>query len=682
MPQIPVYGGGAPTVQSTPTPIVRGGNTAPDLSGVSRGVADLAQGVNSIRITMAETAAKELDIETSEAIRSLLNDPERGYLAMQGKNAVDGYEPTRAALQKIVDDRASSIQDGMLKSAYLGVAQRRLESAFGSVDAHARQANVTWQNQTAEARLSAAMNDAVANYTDPQQVALQINTGFAELDEIAARSGWTPEVLGERKRAYESGTLKAIIARRASTSYTDAAAFFEANKDRLTAADAVSSDAVIRQAEAERRARAAEAREAFASDFLIAMRRGEKTYSDIEAAYEQGYITPSARASMTLYLDEQVAREQERANDMMRVEAAGSGGPLLDPSSTADRKALNQHFEAVAETWTSLPPDEVVDRAVDYAVQKGMIPDRLQGMVAGQLRAGSPAQQVHAADTIQKLRSANPELLKDFTNEDISRGNLIAQYVSYGAPPERAVELATEAMQVDENVRQARDREYAEKVKETMGVGLWGATATGPDPVLKDAFGPTGFFSMFRADPEIEAAVGAEFDALARAEYQRHGNFDAARTTALDHITRTWGTTEIGGEKRVMKWAPEKYYGIPALSASENSEWMQRQLEDDVRGIGGMFESDIDGRLMLTPGGTFSDGLPFYRVGLMGSDGIPRLVMNDKGEPMRWVPQWETSAKAKELAERREELVEDARRKRSERGTPTGAGQTHVPGIN
>lgn len=666
MPQVPVYGGGAPTVGLEIAPAARpSGLGVPDTSGLQRGIENVSNVLGDVAQDLMARAtdarAKELDIETADAFRSILNDPDKGYFAKQGRNAIDAYEPTRAELQKAIKSRADTLQDGALKQAYLEVANRRLESALNSVDGYALKANQDWQNQTSEARISAARNDAVANFTDPKQVSLQVNTGIAELDDLAERNGWAPEFLAEKKRAFESGTLTAIVSRMATDSYSNAAAYFEANKGRMTATDAVSADAVIRQAKAEREAKAAESREAFASDFLIGLRRGEKNYTDIEEAYSSGFLTGSQRATMTIYLDDKVAKDEERAAQLMRVDLAGNGGPPLDPSNSEDRKAVDQHFFAVTQNWTGMNGREVTDRAVDYAAQKGIVPSPLMSNIVGSLRAGTPAQQVEAAQTLSKLREANPELIKDFSKEDISRGNLIATYVDYGASPEKAVEMVTEAMKFDANVRKEREREYTEAQR-----GVFGEVSN--DDYLVDAFATGGILGFFKSEPSVAAEIRTAFDVLAREEYVKHGNFESARKTALDYVNSTWGVTGVGGESRIMKWAPEKYYGVTGLSASENSEWMEQQLQKEVTSgtLGGvetpqLFESDVSERLILSPGGTFSDGRPYYSVTLMGTDGLPRLMTNSRGEPLRWFPDWEASDKAAEMKAEREEMVEDAR---------------------
>jgi len=58
-----------------------------------------------------EAATKEADAAFTSQLNTMLHDPEAGYLAQQGRNAVDGYEPTTKALDKLQRDALASLKD-------------------------------------------------------------------------------------------------------------------------------------------------------------------------------------------------------------------------------------------------------------------------------------------------------------------------------------------------------------------------------------------------------------------------------------------------------------------------------------------------------------------------------------------------------------------------------------------
>lgn len=694
MPKVPDYydWGSRPTTQITPSV-----NYGP-LADSARGLQETAQGLANAGATLTDMAAKQAedtlrtnlaaaDTLNADEQRKILNDPTNGFFNKKGRDALDAYDAVKQQLADLYQRNGQAFEDNpSAKADYAHIASVRMRSALDAIDEHVSQERNRWMDGTSKARLDSATNDAVANYTDPRMVNTALAIGKGEIMDMADRNGWSPEQTDAAIRDFQSNTHRAIISRFANESPGLAANYFNRVKGSLTAEDAVASDNVLKQAEAEAKARQAEAQAAWESDFTIALRRGEKSYADVEDAYKAGRISPSFRTTATLWLDTNLEKLQEHADNLQRVENAGAGGPLLDPTNADDRKALNEHYDAMVQQWKTLPAGEIVDRTVDYAATKGIVPERLKILVDGELRAGGPAQQVHAAETLEKLRLRNPELMKDFNAEAISRGNLIAQYVRYGASPEDAVTKADEASRLDKNVTEARDKDYLKAV-----------TANQPKvstiDVARSKLASEFDQGWFSAEPSVAADVAAEYDTIARDEYRKHGDLKAAQQTALDMVKRQWGVTRIGdGSPRLMKDAPEKYYGVPGLTPKENADWMQKQLVDEVQ-KGGLFSSDPTGRisLMAHPTATARDGMPLYAVVLTGEDGIPRVMTNDKGLPLAWRPDFASSGAAKDRATeltknvdaaKQERAIRDAERQgRVKRGGKFGTGISVLPEV-
>jgi hypothetical protein len=373
-------------------------------------------------------------------------------------------------------------------------------------------------------------------------------------------------------------------------------------------------------------------REAFTSDFAIELGRGHKGYGDIEAAYQAGDLTPEKRSSFTLALDEQQRKAGVEAGLMARAAAAGQGGPALDPKNADDKKAVNLLYNATVAGWAKLPPDQALDHQINFAYQKGIVPEAMQSQVRGGLRSGDPVQAKTAAETIAQLRSLNPQLLNDFAAEDISLGNQIGSLISYGMPPDQAVIKAMEALKVSPIERDSRGTAFDEIVKQA--------------PDAKWIEGKLN--SVWTTDPSVDPVMAGEFHTLERQEYQKTGDIEASRQTALDTVNRVWGRTEVGGERRYMKFAPEKFYGVPEMSPGENAKWMNEQLLSEVKKDALIDPNNpitLD-RLLVVPDPTkvAPNGLPRYRVALKGADGIYYGIANGKGEPALWNPDWSISA--------------------------------------
>tara|TARA_R110002074_G_C12558458_1_gene667614 strand:- start:10839 stop:13448 length:2610 start_codon:yes stop_codon:yes gene_type:complete len=460
---------------------------------------------------------------------------------------------------------------GMRGSAQVADMSKRREADHGIATLN------TLLDTNRSAALSAGDQETRAQFLDATNAAIEGAKARGYLSETQAVA--TRQKFAE---SYAKGSLSLMSpAQRiqALNSVDDRSplAFLQPD-DRAALKQDAERDLLTQQAKAD--AFRAKANAGFNSDFEIGLRRGEKGYDDIEQAYKSGRISPNDRTQYTVWLDANLEKIGKERNEILRVEHAGVDAPLLDPANADDRKALNKHFDLTVQNWVGAPADEVVDRSVGYAAQKGMVPDRLKGMIRGNLRAGDADQQVMASDTLQKLRTVNPDLLNDFSTEDISRGNLISQYVSYGATPADAVTKADEATRLDPNVVKARDQEFSQKMTSMFGKEKSVSIA---ENTLAGEF-DEGWFS---AEPTVGAAAAAEYNTLLKDEYRKTGNMEAAQKTALDMVKKSWGVSRVGGEATLMKYAPEKYYSVPGLSPKENAAWMKDQLSADIQ-TGGM----------------------------------------------------------------------------------------------
>ena len=408
---------------------------------------------------------------------------------------------------------------------------------------------------------------------------------------------------------------------------------------------------------------AEERRSAYTSTLEIQVNRGQKSYIDVENAWQNGLISDAKRTEMTLLLDRKNQEKEKVIEQISRADASFNGGPRMDPRVETDRMAVDLHYQMTSASWGGLPQNEVLARAVSYAGQVGMAPTPLKTMIRGSLRSGNSAEAVLAAQTVSQLRNQNPQILNDFNEEDIRLATLIGTYSGYGVPAEKAYTDAIEAMKVSEPERKARASAYDME--------------RGADIKQRDASDRRWLEgklnSVWTSDPTLDPIMRAEWDSLVRMEYEKTANLDASRQYALDMVNRVWGRTGVGGSERYMKFAPEKFYGVPTMSPADNAEWMNEQLLEDVL-KGSLVDPAnpiIKDRLFLTPDPTRTtkNGNPVYQVSIIGTDGVFRAVRGTDGRPLPWTPDWETSAAKRREREKYEAHIEDLRRLRA--GTTT-----------
>lgn len=401
-----------------------------------------------------------------------------------------------------------------------------------------------------------------------------------------------------------------------------------------------------------------QARSAFTSTFEIELNRGQKTYFDIEKAWLAGQLSDEKRTQFTLQLDRKMEEQNKVTEAIGTVQAAMNGGRLMDPKSEGDRKAVDLHYDMTRQAWKDLPPEEVLPRAVQYAAQVGMAPTPLKQMIRGGLRSGNGQNAVTASNTVRQLRNMNPQILNDFSDEDLRLATMIGTQTDYGVPPDQAYLNAIEAMKVGEPERKARQQAY----------DLQRGSDTKQREAADKKWLEGKLNSVWTNDPTLDPIMQSEWDAIVRSEYERTGNLDASRQFALDTVNKNWGRTEVGGDFRYMKYAPEKFYGVPTLSPAENAKWMNEQMARDISS--GAFTDPQNPltpdriTLSVDPTRIAPDGRPVYQVLVKGANGVLYAVTGKDGRPLPWRPDWETSdAKKRQEADygRRINLLRERR---------------------
>jgi len=377
----------------------------------------------------------------------------------------------------------------------------------------------------------------------------------------------------------------------------------------------------------------------------------------IDSLVKGGKIAPAAGTSALDYLAKVQAQKEAEREALRKVNEAGAGGTPLDPKNEYDRKALNYHYEVASSLW---PAQQALDRSVAYATQYGLVPDKLKAAIRGGLHSGQPDRAMLAADTVARLRNANPSLVGELGDEnDLRLANQINSYTSAGVSPQHALELVTESMKATGAEKEARKDDFeaqrGKTVKErTDNDDRWIARQQN---------------SLWVHDPNVDPTMRQEFVEVSKAEFERTGNLEAARRTALDQINRVWGRSDVGGDRRYMKFAPEKFYPVPGLSPSENTNWMKEQLLGDMA-TNALQDPDnpiTPERIRLLPDPTRSAaGLPVYQVWLVRPDAAWQHVVDANGKPVLWKPDWNTSAERQRRAAAQQQEVETARQLRQE----------------
>lgn len=210
MPMVPTFQGNVPRVRDTggsgmvPAQVI---TPRTDYAAVMREamkpINDTANAVSeALKITHARTVKAESDDAENMVIQTIntyMNDPENGYMTKQGKNAMDGFQPTvekmQADIQKIV---------GQLQPATRQAIESRINDRMVSAISQAQRWN-TQQTQkyhidSSKARLETLLDDGANHYADPNYLAKTWGSIEAELEyQTADFAGLPPEAAKQMK---------------------------------------------------------------------------------------------------------------------------------------------------------------------------------------------------------------------------------------------------------------------------------------------------------------------------------------------------------------------------------------------------------------------------------------------------------------------------------------------------
>lgn len=171
MPKVPIYD----SFQVMPTQLPGVTQTAPDMSGIVRNSGQLqevgramsalggqfASNAVDAQIDINEAAAKNADNALADSLREMMHNPESGYLNQTGKTAVDGFKPTREAIDTAVINAGNALENDAQRKAFTRAAHVRRQQALGMAETHAAHQTRQYNVDATGARIDSNERDMV-----------------------------------------------------------------------------------------------------------------------------------------------------------------------------------------------------------------------------------------------------------------------------------------------------------------------------------------------------------------------------------------------------------------------------------------------------------------------------------------------------------------------------------------
>lgn len=211
--QVPIYQNNTPNPQSEQSFARPGENVQPTFDyerAMERATQPLKAGIG-LSVKFAQKAeAQQVKAEADEALngldqelRELQWNPESGYYAMKGKTAVEGYDPTREAMNKAYQTHLDKLQNPLAKQAFTSVALEKINSYDQSMQRYRLKENAAYKAEVSDTRAKSLINDFAFSGFGPDSERTMASL-MAEIDYQGKIGGKSPEWIARQKDNYSA----------------------------------------------------------------------------------------------------------------------------------------------------------------------------------------------------------------------------------------------------------------------------------------------------------------------------------------------------------------------------------------------------------------------------------------------------------------------------------------------
>jgi len=313
-----------------------GGNQARDLQVAGANLDKTSDIVATMALRQQalqdEADAKAADAGLANDIRALLFDPEKGYYAKRGKEAIDAAPGVLQALGDLKQKYNGSLKTGTSRRLYGDVADRRIGGLQTQIGEKVIAERRTYADQASAARVQNFVDDAGVNYTDQKQVEQAIAGAKSEILSHSEINHEPPAETQRKLRLVESKAISDVIKRWAEEDPYKAKAIRDANVGRIDSADGMALDKILKEQLLRRASQdsADEIRQGSRLPAAVEMRRPL-----IQAAAGAAGVTPALVAGV-------MAQESRGRDDA--VSSARARGPMqLMPGTAKDLGVTDAH---------------------------------------------------------------------------------------------------------------------------------------------------------------------------------------------------------------------------------------------------------------------------------------------------------------------------------------------------
>ena len=386
---------------------------------------------------------KAADVRLGEAERTLLFDPQNGYLNAQGQAALTKAPEVLNTYREALDHELAETADEDQRDMLRGLNEGRLADFTTLVERHTAAERQRWYDEAGDRRIAQMRAEAGLHWSDDAMLRRALGTTRFEVRDKAERHGWDAPLTEAALRQHTSRTLVAAIEAAVERDPDRAQAVRTRYDQHIEAADRAALDALLSEAHTRQRTDAASAEilNATSSD-------SEQPTPQWRLRQAEAIAEPAVRAATIRRVLSADAANQARARALAeRVLARVLKDGLTDPSQipvrewvTLDaehRRAIETRLDHNAQGTEPAPNPALVDelatemtRVPDIFVRRDLLPavahlalpqwQRFRDRQAG-LRRNDPATEDQIYAIKRGLQLANKTLPAEIAQDEATK---------------------------------------------------------------------------------------------------------------------------------------------------------------------------------------------------------------------------------------------------------------------
>jgi hypothetical protein len=175
------------------------------------------------------------------------NDPNsRGYMSLQGRDAVLGYDAAAQGLADMRSKLASAMPSPVAANQFDSDSRRYVTSMLSDFGEHRVKEQGAWADQTTQAALQNDLSTAVLNRDNPDRFNSSLLDSQNSIIEMGQRNGWSADIINQKIQDNQSAVNLAVIKAKADEDPLDALKFYQQQRQHLTGLDQVEAENTLK----------------------------------------------------------------------------------------------------------------------------------------------------------------------------------------------------------------------------------------------------------------------------------------------------------------------------------------------------------------------------------------------------------------------------------------------------